>query len=129
MVGKDAMVGVENAYVSAAVSALGEIGFHVRGDATIEGLSGLKHSFDIVAQRLDRLVCLSVKQPTPTALLIEMAKSLDVREEVIVAVIGDAPQGLAPGVNGKRFKVVPVNSPEELASKLKDLLAETDPPR
>ncbi|MEM3943624.1 MAG: hypothetical protein QXJ59_06040 [Thermofilaceae archaeon] len=50
------MLDVEGEYVSAVKAALEGLGFEVLVNAVVEGVSGLKHSFDIVARRRDRLV-------------------------------------------------------------------------
>lgn len=122
------MSGGDDPYISASKTALESIGFEVYVDCTVEGLSGLKHSFDIIARRSNRMVYISLRNPNPMELLIETAKSMDVRGEFLVAILGDLPQELPLKFNGQRFKMLPVKSPEELAIRLKKLLAENDAP-
>jgi len=116
------MLDVEGEYVSAVKAALEGVGFEVLVNAVVEGVSGLKHPFDIIARKRDRLVCVSIKPPDPVLSLLEMAKSMDVRGEVFVAILGN-PQELPREFNGKRFKMFSVKTPKELAEKLRELLA------
>ncbi|MEM4805718.1 MAG: hypothetical protein QXX25_06515 [Thermofilaceae archaeon] len=117
------MLDVEGEYVSAVKAALEGLGFEVLVNAVVEGVSGLKHSFDIVARKRDRLVCVSIRSPDPVLLLLEMAKSMDVRGEVFMAILGNPCGGLPKESNGKRFKMFSVKTPKELAEKLRELLA------
>jgi len=117
------MLDVEGEYVSAVKAALEGVGFEVLVNAVVEGVSGLKHPFDIIARKRDRLVCVSIKPPDPVLSLLEMAKSMDVRGEVFVAILGNPPQELPREFNGKRFKMFSVKTPKELAEKLRELLA------
>lgn len=116
------MIEAEDEYAWAARAVLEEPGFKVYLGAAVEGLSGLTHVFDIVAQKADRIVCVSVKPSSPALLLAEVAKSMDINGEVFIAVLGEAP-GMPTSFSSKRLKTMVVESPEDLAEKLKGALA------
>ena len=109
-------------YIAAVKAVLGNLGFRVEEGVTVNGLSGFVHSFDLAARKGGRVVYLSVKPANPLSLVAEVAKSVDVKEEVIIAVVGELAQSVDPSKGG-RVRVVPFRSAEELAEKLKQMLA------
>jgi len=80
------------------------------------------HSFDLAARKGGRVVYLSVKPANPLSLVAEVAKSVDVKEEVVIAVVGELAQRVDLSKD-RRVRVVPFRSIEELAEKLKRILA------
>jgi len=107
----------------AVKATLEKSGFKVLENPTIRGLSGFEHGFDFVAIKEGRRIAISIKRAEPLPIALELAKALDVEDEVIIAVYGTLPFGLqAPGNKG-RVKLVEFLEASELEEKLLDALA------
>jgi len=104
-------------------AALEKSGFKVLENPTIKGLSGFEHHFDFVAIKEGRKIAISVKWADPLSIVLEIAKALDVGNEVIVAVHGTLPFDLrVPGKRG-HVKLVEFLETSELEEKLLNALA------
>jgi len=107
----------------ATKAALERSGFKVLENATIRGLSGFEHRFDFVAIKEGRRIAISVRRADPLPIVLELAKALDVGNEVVIAVCGTLPSDLrAPGNRG-RVKLVEFLETSELEEKLLNALA------
>jgi len=91
--------------------------------STSQRLSGFEHHFDFIAIEEGRRIAISVKRADPLSIVLEIAKALDVGNEVIIAVYGTLLFDLrAPGKRG-RVKLVEFLETSELEEKLLNALA------
>jgi sulfur carrier protein ThiS len=108
--------------IASARAVLEELGFAVEEGVRVKGLSGFEHSFALVARRGERVVCVSLVKANPTRIFAELAKSLDVPHEIIVAVEGEPPPKAIELSHKGRIRVVAFKSAEELVKELKKAL-------
>ena len=87
-------------------------------------MSGLVHQFDLLASGKGRKILVAARCASPRHLLIELAKALDVDEEVLILFRGSLPSDFKEITEG-RVKVITFETPSELESKLKQLLRVT----
>ena len=88
-------------------------------EGRVEGFSGYLHDFDLAVEGRGRRVYVSLTHAEPLALLTELAKALDVREDVVIAVLGGAPS--VPPPRG-RVRLVAAEDIGELEEKLLDAI-------
>jgi len=110
-------------YIAAVKTTLEGLGFLVEMSISAKGLSGFEHRFDLAARKGSRVVYLSVKPANPMSLLAEVVKGFDVKEEIIIAAMGEPPPRAVEISKEGRVKIVPFKSAEELVEKLKQILA------
>jgi len=99
-------------------AALEAAGFAVI-EGKVRGFSGYLHDFDLAVEGRGRRVYVSLTHAEPLALLAELAKALDVGEDVVIAVLGGALS--VPPPRG-RVRLVAVEDIGELEGKLLDAL-------
>ena len=97
------------------------LGFEVEEGVAVKGLSGYVHTYEFRAARGGRALLVSVKPADPKLLLLELARALDVREEVLLLVRGRLPPGFKDPPNS-RVKLVTFESLRELEEELKKIL-------
>ncbi|MEM2410739.1 MAG: hypothetical protein QXL64_09730 [Thermofilaceae archaeon] len=88
-------------------------------EGKVRGFSGYLHEFDLAVEGRGRRVYVSLTHAEPSALLAELAKALDVGEDVVIAVLGGAPS--VPPPRG-RVRLVAAEDIGELEEKLLDAL-------
>ncbi|MEM0023583.1 MAG: hypothetical protein QXJ38_02175 [Thermofilaceae archaeon] len=88
-------------------------------EGKVRGFSGYLHEFDLAVEGRGRRVYVSLTHAEPSALLAELAKALDVGEDVVIAVLGGAPS--VPPPRG-RARLVAAEDIGELEEKLLDAL-------
>ena len=110
-------------FVSTARVALEEIGFSVEESARVRGLSGFEHSFTLLARKGERVVCVSIVKANPLSIFAEIAKGVDVKHEIVIAAEGEPPPKALELAREGRIKILAFKSSEELAEKLKQILA------
>jgi len=99
-------------------AALEAAGFTV-AEGRVEGFSGYLHEFSFAVEERGRRVYVSMAHAEPLALLAELAKALDVGEDVVIAVLGGAPSVLPPR---GRIRLVAAEDIGELEEKLLDAI-------
>ncbi|MEM0345314.1 MAG: hypothetical protein QW189_05325 [Thermofilaceae archaeon] len=99
-------------------AALEAAGFAVI-EGKVRGFSGYLHEFDLAVEGRGRRVYVSLRPAEPSALLAELAKALDVGEDVVIAVLGGALS--VPPPRG-RIRLVSAEDIGELEEKLLDAL-------
>ena len=99
-------------------------GFYVELDATLEGKSGIKHKFDIVATKDNSLLCFEFCGNLEEAFLSVLAKALDVREAKVFVLIKEKARELR---EGGRLVFVQYVDRDDLLVKLQKLLSKELP--
>ena len=109
--------------IGSAKTALKELGFAVEENARVKGLSGFEHSFTLAARKGGRVVCVSIVSSNPVSVFAELAKGVDVKHEIVIAVESEPPPKALELACEGRVKVIAFKSPEELAEELRKVLA------
>ncbi|MEM0223764.1 MAG: hypothetical protein QXJ99_05135 [Thermofilum sp.] len=99
-------------------AALEAAGFAVI-EGKVRGFSGYLHEFDLAVEGRGRRVYVSLRPAEPSALLAELAKALDVGEDVVIAVLCGALS--VPPPRG-RIRLVSAEDIGEPEGKLLDAL-------
>jgi len=99
-------------------------GFDVELDATLEGRSGIKHKFDVVATKDNSLLCFEFCGNLEEAFLSVLAKALDVRGAKVFVLIKEKARELE---EGGRLVFVQYVDRDDLLVRLQKLLSKEFP--
>jgi len=108
-------------HVLIAKNVLERKGFKIFEKYIIKGLSGFEYCYELVAVKGDRRVAIAFKQTEPKTLVLELAKALDLEEEVVIAVSGSLPLVLERPVKRKRVKLLRYVDATDMKEKLEKI--------